>query len=79
LLSLGLSLAINGFLWYIFESKLRQNSILFIFTSVLIALNFSLGNFLWNREKLASLFLALTCLFIQILMIIFVSFLFLVF
>lgn len=79
LITLGLSLAINGILWYIFESKVRQNPILFVFASILIALNFSLGNFLWNREKLASLFLVFTCLFIQILMILFVSFLFLVF
>ncbi len=79
LITLSFSLAINGVLWYIFESKVRQNPILFIFASVLIALNFSLGNFLWNREKLTSFFLVFTCLFIQILTVLFISFFFLAF
>ncbi|MBM2820836.1 MAG: hypothetical protein HW405_596 [Candidatus Berkelbacteria bacterium] len=79
LITLGLSLALNGILWYIYVSKIKHEPTPFVFASALIVLNFSLGNFLWNREKLTSYFLIYTCLFIQILMLLLVRYLFLVF
>jgi len=69
------SLAINGILWYIYQTKIKVNPIPFVFATGLIILNLILGNFLWNREKLASIFLIYTGLFIQILMLIFIRYL----
>ncbi len=69
------SLAINGILWYIYQTKIKVNTIPFFFATGLVILNIILGNFLWNREKLASLFLIYTGLFIQILMLIFIRYL----
>ena len=79
LVCLVLSLATGSVLWYIYTSKLHENPIPFIFASVLIILNFVLANFLWNREKLASYFLIYTALFVQILMLLFIRYLFLTF
>lgn len=79
LLIIGLSLILNGFLWYIFLSKIKINFVPFIFASGLIFLNLIIGNFLWEREKLASYFLILVGLFVQILMLIFIRFLMMVF
>ena len=73
------SLAINGLLWYIYQTKIRANPIPFIFASGLIILNLILGNFLWNREKLASIFLIYTAFLIQILMLIFIRYLTIIF
>ena len=74
-----LSLAISGVLWYIYETKIHQNSIPFIFASGLVVLNLILGNYLWNREKLAALFLIYTGLFVQVLMLIFIRYLMMTF
>lgn len=74
-LSFGLSLVINGLLWYIYVVKIRQNPLPFIFSSGLIFLNLILANFIWNREKIASLFLIHTGLLAQILMLIFIRYL----
>ena len=79
LISLVLALATDGVLWYIYTSKLHANPIPFIYASVLIILNFVLANFLWNREKLASFFLIYTALLVQILMLLFIRYLFLAF
>jgi len=76
---LGLSIALNGLLWYIYETKIHQNPVPFIFASGLIFLNLILANYLWNREKLSSLFLLYTGFFIQILMLIFIRYLTLTF
>lgn len=74
-----LSLVINAILWYIFEIRIKQNSLPFFFASGLIILNLILGNYLWEREKLASFFLLLVGLFTQILMLIFIRYLMMVF
>jgi len=74
-----LSLAINGILWYIYLLKLRQNPIPFIFSSGLIGLNLILGNFLWNRQPLASYFLLFTGLLVQVLMAVFIRYMMMVF
>jgi len=73
-----LSLAINGYLWYFYFLKIKENPMPFIFSSGLILLNLILANYLWNRERLASYFLLTVALFVQLLMLIFIkSFLFL--
>ena len=76
---LGLSLVINGILWYIYQTRIKSNPIPFIFAAGLIVLNLILANFLWNREKLASILLIYTALFIQILMLIFIRYLTMIF
>lgn len=76
---LASSFAINGLLWYIYQTKIKENPIPFIFATGLIILNLILGNFLWNREKLASIFLIYTAVFTQILMLIFIRYLTIVF
>jgi len=67
-----LSFAINGFLWYFYFLKIKENPIPFIFSSGLIFLNLVLANYLWNREKLASFFLLAVAFFTQILMLVFI-------
>ena len=79
MISLVLSLAACGVLWYIYTSRLRENPIPFIYTTALIILNVVLANFLWNRQRLASFLLIYTALFVQILMLLFVRYLFLAF
>ncbi|HLB95339.1 MAG TPA: hypothetical protein VJK26_00330 [Patescibacteria group bacterium] len=74
-----LSLVLNGFLWYIFETRIRENPVPFFFTSGLVGLNLILGNYLWEREKIASFFLISVGLFVQLLMLVFVRFLTMVF
>lgn len=72
---LVLSLVANGILWYIYQTRIRVNPVPFFFATGLVILNLILGNFLWNREKLASSLLIYTGLFIQILMLIFIKYL----
>ncbi len=74
-----LSLTLNGFLWYIFLSKIKVNFVPFIFASGLIFLNLLLGNFLWEREKIASYFLISVGLFVQVLMLVLIRFLMMIF
>lgn len=74
-----LSLVLNVILWYFFETKIKENAVPFIFASGLIVLNLIIGNFLWEREKLASYFLISVGFFTQILMLIFLRFLMIVF
>ncbi|MCL5407036.1 MAG: hypothetical protein M1429_00875 [Patescibacteria group bacterium] len=79
LLIIASSLILNGILWYIFLSKIKVNFIPFIFASGLIFLNLILGNYLWEKEKIASFFLISVGLFVQVLMLVFIRFLMLVF
>ncbi len=79
LLIIVLSLALNAILWYIYELKIKQNPLPFFFASGLIILNLILANFLWNKEKLASVFLLSTGLLVQFLMLMFIRYLTMVF
>lgn len=79
LLIVVLSLILNAILWYYFKVRIKENSLPFIFATGLIFLNLLLGNFLWEKEKLASYFLILVGFFIQILMLVFLRFLIMVF
>ena len=79
LIILFFSLAFNGLLWYIYQTKIGENPIPFIFSSGLIILNLTLANYLFNRERLASFFLITTSLFVQILMLIFIRYLMIIF
>ena len=64
---------INGFLWYFYFLKIKENPNPFIFSSGLIFVNLILANFLWNRERLAGIFLLGVALFTQILMLVFIK------
>ncbi|MFA6492653.1 MAG: hypothetical protein WCV58_00720 [Patescibacteria group bacterium] len=75
----SISLILNAILWYIFEVKIKQNPLPFIFSSGLIFLNLILGNFLWEREKMASYFLISVGFFTQVLMLILIRYLTVVF
>jgi hypothetical protein len=75
---LGLSLAINGILWYIYAIKIKHNPVPIEYASGLIIINLILANYLYLKEKLASIFLIYSALFIQILMLIFIRFIFIV-
>jgi hypothetical protein len=75
LIFLILALLANGTLWYIFTTKMKENSNPFIFASGLIALNLILANYLFSREKLASYFLLIIALVVQIFMLAFVKYL----
>jgi len=79
IIAVGLSLAINGFLWYIYELRIKVNLVPFFFATTIVILNLILGNYLYPREKLASFFLIFTGLFIQILMLIYLRYLLLVY
>lgn len=79
LIILGLSLAICGFLWYTYATKIKNNPLPFIFTSGLFGLNLILSNYLYNKEKLSSFLLIYTALFAQILMVVFLRYLLLSF
>jgi len=79
LVMLFFSLAINAILWYIFQTRIKENAIPFFFASGLILLNLILGNYLWEREKLLSFFLVGIGLFTQILMLVFIRYLMMVF
>jgi len=69
----GGAFAINGFLWYFYLLKIKENPDPFIFSSGLIFVNLILSNFLWNRERLAGIFLLAVALFTQILMLVFIK------
>lgn len=73
------SLALNGVLWYIYETKIKENSLPFIFASGLIILNLILANYLWPREKMAGLILLGVGLFTQLLMLILIRYLTVIF
>lgn len=79
LIIIGLSLVINGLLWYIYLTKIKANPLPFFFATGLVILNLILGNFLWNRDKLSSYLLIYSGLFIQILMVIFIRYLMIAF
>ena len=70
-----LSLALNVFLWYIFQTRVKSNPVPFYFASGIIGLNWILGNYLWEKEKLASYFLISTALFTQVLMLLLIRYL----
>ena len=73
------SLLLNALLWYFFAVRIKGNSLPFLFASGLILLNLILGNYLFNREKLASYILISIGFFTQILMLIFIRYLVMVF
>jgi len=74
-----ISLVLNLILWYIYKIRIRVNPIPFLFTSGVLGLNIILGNYLWEREKLASFFLISVGLLSQILMLMFIRYLMMVF
>jgi len=79
IIAIILSLAINGFLWYIYALRIKANPVPFFFATVIVILNLILGNYLYPRERLSSYFLVYTSLFIQILMLIYLRYLLLVY
>lgn len=77
-IGLGLSILINAILWYIYIIKIKHNPIPFEYASGLIIINLVLANYLYLKERLASIFLIYTALFIQILMFLFIRLIFIV-
>lgn len=77
--SLALTLALNGLLWYIYQSKIKVNPNPFILASVLVLINLLIANYLWNREKLASAFVLITVLIIQVFMLASIKYLMIIF
>jgi hypothetical protein len=74
-----LTVGLNVFLWYTFETKIKDNSSPFLFSSGVAVINLILANYLFNREKIASYILITIGLSIQILMLLFVRYLIVVF
>ncbi|MGA2667094.1 MAG: hypothetical protein ABSE91_03360 [Patescibacteria group bacterium] len=70
-----LALVINGILWYIYATRIKQNPNPIIFASGVIVLNAILANYLWNREKMAGIFLLIIMLTIEIFILAFVRYL----
>lgn len=70
-----LSVLGNLFLWYIYISKIKANPNPFILLSGLAVLNICLGNYLFNKEKLAAFFLLVITLTMEIFMLAFAKYL----
>jgi hypothetical protein len=77
--SLSLTVVLNGLLWYEYFVKIKVNPNPFILASGFILIDLVLANYLWNREKLASAFVLVTILIIQIFMLAFSKYLMIIF